>query len=160
MSASQIAGYVLRAGTAPGLSDAATLPLGPATAFATPINAIPVGAYFVRVSAVNASGEGLSSAELPITIGSPCTTPGAPVLVGSASNHVVSLVWTTPTGGPVTGYRVLAGLSPGLPTWSTFVGLTHTLSAVVPDGTYFVRVVAEAACGAGTPSNEVVMTAL
>jgi len=53
-------GYILEAGSAPGLSDIVVAPLGPATTFSAPA---PPGTYYLRVRAVNGSGAGLPSNE-------------------------------------------------------------------------------------------------
>jgi len=53
-------GYVLEAGSAPGLSDIVVVPLGPATTFSAPA---PAGTYYLRVRAVNGRGAGLPSNE-------------------------------------------------------------------------------------------------
>jgi len=57
------AGYILEAGTGPGLSNIGSLNVGSATTFAAP--ALP-GVYYVRVRAVNAQGVGAPSNEIVI----------------------------------------------------------------------------------------------
>jgi hypothetical protein len=59
------AGYVLEAGSGPGLSDIARVPLAATTASAA---GVPPGTYFVRVVPVNAAGAGQPSAELQIVV--------------------------------------------------------------------------------------------
>ncbi len=54
-------GYLIEAGTAPGLSNLARAEVGTATTFSTPI---PAGTYYVRVRAVGARGPGLPSNEV------------------------------------------------------------------------------------------------
>jgi len=56
-------GYIIEAGTAPGLSDLAVLRVGDVTRFAT---AAPPGVYYVRVRAVNARGSGPPSNEIVV----------------------------------------------------------------------------------------------
>jgi hypothetical protein len=69
---------------------------------------------------------------------------------------MVFLSWTTPGGGPVTGYTVQAGNAPGSAGFFNGpVGLANGVSAPVSDGTYYIRVIAAAACGASAPSNEI-----
>ena len=58
-----VAGYVIEAGSDPGLSDIAVLPVGNTTTFTTEA---PPGTYFVRVRAINAKGPGLPSNEVVI----------------------------------------------------------------------------------------------
>ena len=59
-------GYVIDAGSATGLSNFATLPVGPATTFST--SGVPPGAYFVRVRAVNAAGSSGPSNEIVVVV--------------------------------------------------------------------------------------------
>jgi hypothetical protein len=81
------------------------------------------------------------------------------VLSGSRSGNTVTIWWTTPAGGPVTSYVVQAGSSPGLvDIHNVPVGLSTSVSASVSPGTYYVRVFAQSGCGAGSPSNEFVLT--
>jgi hypothetical protein len=56
-------GYVIEAGSDPGLSDIATVRVGNVTSFTTEA---PPGTYFVRVRAVNALGPGLPSNEVVV----------------------------------------------------------------------------------------------
>lgn len=57
--------YVLEAGSGPGLTDIATVPMA-----ATSLSAsgVPAGTYFVRVRAVNAAGTSLASEEVQIVV--------------------------------------------------------------------------------------------
>jgi hypothetical protein len=59
-------GYVLEAGSAPGLTDLALLPLGAVSSFAT--TGVPPGTYYVRVRAMNAAGTGPPSAEIAVEV--------------------------------------------------------------------------------------------
>jgi hypothetical protein len=59
-------GYVLEAGSAPGLADLAVLTLGPAASYAAA--GVPPGTYYVRVRAMNAAGSGPPSAEAAVVI--------------------------------------------------------------------------------------------
>ena len=61
--AGQVSGYVIEAGSAPGLSDVGMLNVGAATAFGT--TAAP-GVYYVRVRAVNTQGVGAASDEIVV----------------------------------------------------------------------------------------------
>jgi hypothetical protein len=54
-------GYLLEAGSAPGLTDVASLQIGPVTSFST---TAPPGVYYVRVRSVNARGAGQPSNEI------------------------------------------------------------------------------------------------
>jgi hypothetical protein len=57
------AGYVIEAGSAPGLADLARIQTGTATRFTT---AAPPGVYYVRVRAFNARGTSLPSNEIVV----------------------------------------------------------------------------------------------
>jgi hypothetical protein len=59
----------------------------------------------------------------------------------------------------VTGYTVVAGSAAGTSNvFNGSVGLTNTVSASVASGPYFIRVLANSACGASVASNEVLVT--
>lgn len=64
--AGTVTGYVLEAGTGPGLADLAAVPLGPVASFAIP--PVPAGAYHLRVRAVNAAGTGPPSADVVLHV--------------------------------------------------------------------------------------------
>ncbi|WP_291984354.1 hypothetical protein [Luteitalea sp.] len=58
---SSVGGYIIEAGSAPGLSDLARVQVGTATTFSAQA---PVGTYYIRVRAVNGRGPGLPSNEV------------------------------------------------------------------------------------------------
>lgn len=154
-SAGSLDGYVIEAGSAPGLANLATLPLaGGATSLA--IDA-PNGRYFVRVRAVNACGAGAPSNEVVVDVPGACPTPAAPGPIGvSVAGGTVSLGWPGVPGAA--GYVLEAGSSPGAS--NVFVGPVAGagLQAAPPPGRYFVRVRARNACGGlSAPSGEVVV---
>ena len=62
-----VAGYVIEAGSAPGLSNLAVLPIGPVTTMSFP--GIPPGRYYVRLRSVNGLGAGVVSSEIVIVVG-------------------------------------------------------------------------------------------
>lgn len=89
----------------------------------------------------------------------PCTSPGAPTLVGSSAGLTAMLSWSpSAAGGPPADYLLEAGDAPGTSNLvSTAVPATGTsFTASAPAGTYYVRVRARNACGS-TASNEVVL---
>jgi predicted phage tail protein len=149
--------YVIEAGSSPGLADIATVPVG-GTAFAT--TGVPAGSYYVRVRGMNGLGAGPSSNEIRLDIGAgACDAQAAsPLLLPPTVNgSQVTLSWTPSAAQQ---YRVLAGTAPGVmnlvnhPTGQAVTAFVAT----APAGIYYVQVVAENACGASAPSNEVVVT--
>jgi predicted phage tail protein len=157
-SGSVVTGYVLEAGSTPGLSNLAALPLAIATTFVTP--PVPNGSYYVRVRAQNTTGTGPASNEVRVVVGPP--PPSAPTLTGSSGvGGTVTLSWSVPSSGaPVTGYQLHAGSAAGA---SDIVVIdlpatqTALVAASVPAGTYYVRVRAMSASGPGMNSNEVTL---
>lgn len=154
-------GYVLEAGTGPGLSNIATLPLGAATSFS--ISGVPTGAYWIRVRAANAFGASDPSNEVVIGVGGASIPPYPPSgLAARVTAQTVTLTWTAPTGGGVPQeYVVQAGTASGLSNVATSAtGQTATalIAPGVPPGTYYVRVRSRNAAGTSAPSNEVRVT--
>lgn len=154
-------GWVLQAGSAPGLSDLATVPLVsfPRTLVAT----VPQGTYYLRVIAVNASGASPPSNEVEVITGpGVCTVPNAPTgLSALAGEGGVRLGWNQPTGPLPTGYQLVAGTSPGAADIGVFpLPARNILSTPAPPNTYFVRLAAVNECGASPFSAEVNFTVL
>ena len=90
------------------------------------------------------------------------SAPGAPTnLTASSSGSTVTLQWTAPSSGtPPAAYVIEAGSSSGaanLANLNTGTTATSYSASGVPAGTYFVRVRAANASGAGGPSNEVTL---
>jgi TonB family protein len=147
--------FQLEAGSASGLADLTRLTLpGSATTFS--VNA-PPGIYHVRLRAMNACGPSAPSQDVIVAVGATCTPPSAPQnLQASVNGQVVTLGWAPPAAGtpPVT-YTLLAGSSPGASNLAVVsMGTQTSLQASVPNGTYYVRVVATNACGTSTASTE------
>jgi hypothetical protein len=160
-STGAVAGYLLEAGTAEGLSDVASLPVDAGTSFN--IDA-PPGRYFGRLRAVNGAGPGAPSSELFIDVdatASPChdTPPLAPVnLAASVAGRTVTLTWEQPTSGPVANtQRIVVGSAPGLDDIIAFdvPGPATSFSTVALPGTYYVRVIGINDCGTSPFSNQV-----
>jgi hypothetical protein len=149
-------GYVIEAGSAGGLMNLATVPLGNVTSFQA-VN-VPLGVYYVRVRAVNELGAGVPSDEIVLQPG-PGT--GQPLnLTSSGQGSMVQLGWQAPSTGEVpTGYLIEAGSGPGLANLAVLqVGNATTFSTTAPPGVYYVRVRAVSAYGvAGQASNEIVV---
>lgn len=148
-------GYIIEAGSAPGLSNLATLPTGStAREFLT---TAPNGTYYVRVRAVTSAGTSGPSNEIVLNVGGSCAPPPAPTgMTGIASGSQVTLAWNASAGA--TGYIVQAGSASGLSNLATIAVAGNGLSTPAPNGTYFVRVLAQNACGTSASSNEVIVT--
>ena len=155
-SGGTVTNYLAQVGTAPGAANVFSGSAGLATAAS---GGLANGTYYVRLYAQNAAGTSPSSNELMVTVGPPCTMPAVPMLNGSTMGNVIGISWTTPVGGPVVSYTVQAGNASGLSNlYVGSVGLTNAASASVSAGPYFIRVVANAACGSSASSNEVSVT--
>ena len=149
-----VTGYVVQAGTTSGAANVFNGAVGAATSVSAPL---PAGTYHLRVLATGPGGASAPSNETTAAVPA-CTVPAAPVLAGGRTGSVITVQWNTPVGGPVTGYTVQAGSTPGASNlYNAGVGLVNTVSATVVPGTYHVRVVAQSACGASAASNEVVV---
>lgn len=150
-------GYTVRAGTSPGAPTLVSLPVGATTNLQV---IAPPGTYYVAVSAENAFGGSALSNEVQVTVGPSCTIPGPPgaFSVGSSGTNA-SLTWAPPTtGGVPTGYVIEAGTTSGSYNLGTVPVAGTSLVAPVPPGTYYLRVRAQNACGAGAPTAEQVLT--
>ena len=154
--AAAVTSYTLLAGTAAGLSNVVTLPLGPQASVS---GTVPGGTFFARVTATNACGTSGPSGEVFFTIGAPDPLPAAPTnLAASVSGSTVSLTWAAPAGA-VTSYVLEAGTGAGLANLGTLaIGATPSLVVPgVPAGTYVLRVRAVTSAGSGAPSADVVV---
>ena len=81
-------GYLLVAGSAPGLNDLAAIPL-PASATGYTVPSAPSGTYYVRVWAVGATFVVAQSSELAVTVGPP-----------QAGTSMVTFTGLSPVGDP------------------------------------------------------------
>ena len=151
--------YVLEGGSAPGLADLGHVALGTATSFT--VGGVPDGTFWLRLRAANNSGVGPASSELALVMGPAGGCVGlpmapaynAPVVAGNS----VTLSWSPPTEGTTPlSYVLVAGSAPGLSNVAVIdLGSPATsVSGLVPDGTYFVRMAARGSCGVGPLSNE------
>jgi hypothetical protein len=116
--------------------------------------AAPFGTYFVRVRARNPCGLGPPSNEVMVVIG--CSgPPSAPSnLTVTVTGRAVSLSWPAASGQP-SSYLLQVGSASGASNlFNADVGNLLSLSAIVPPGTFFIRVRARSACGASGPSIE------
>lgn len=154
-AAASATGYLLEVGRAAGAVEAA-IPLPATPSFQT---VAPAGTYFARLRAQNACGTSAPSNQASLTL---ACSPGAVVPGGftaTTSGGVATFAWTGALGA--TGYRLRVGTAPGASDVGDLaVGGGTTLAVPlggVPARTYYVRVVAESACGVGAASNEVAL---
>jgi hypothetical protein len=151
-----VSAYVLEAGTAPALSNAANAIVGVAPSYVA--TNVPAGIYFVRVRAVGLDGVGPTSNEVQVNVG--CTLPpDAPQLAPpNISGNFIALAWTGAASGcAAASYSLLVGSASTLSNVTVAnVGPLTSLATMAPTGTYYVRVIAHNAYGASAPSNEVV----
>jgi hypothetical protein len=146
------AAYVIEAGSATGMTDVASINVGAATSYATPV---PAGTYFVRVRGIRPGGISDPSNEVVIKA---ADVPAAPSnLAASGEGSSVSLTWSAPAG-QVSGYVIEAGSAPGLRDVGTLnVGAATAFGTTASPGVYYVRVRAVNPQGVGAASNEVVV---
>lgn len=149
-------GYLLSAGSAPTLSN---LGVQSYPASVTSLaGSVPYGNYYVRVQATNVCGVSAPSNEILVAV-TPCTVaPQAPTGLAVTKNGTfLTFTWTAPTGTPPSSYVFAVGSAPGssnLVVSSTGTTST-TLAGNAPPGAYYVRVLAQNACGQSVASNEV-----
>jgi hypothetical protein len=148
--------YILQAGFAPGQT-AITVPIDASqTTFSA--SAAP-GTYYARVVAVNADGTSAPSNEITVVLaGGGCSVPSPPLNLRAIIRGTEAFVfWARPAVGNVSNYVLQAGTAPGQ-TFTQFVTTGTTLNANVPNGTYFLRVIATSPCGNSAASNEIVVS--
>lgn len=151
--------HVVEAGSAPGLSNLATL-----VTTATPsyrAAAVPAGSYWLRVRARNALGTSAPSAEVPVVV-APCRAPATPAnFSATAQGASAMLAWSAPADtSTVTGYRLEVGTSAGASNLITvaFPAGTTAYSASGPPGIYFLRLRSVNGCGTSPPTADVALT--
>lgn len=139
--------YRVEAGRSSGLSDAAVIDAGTATSLTG--TAAPA-TYYLRVRGVNSCGTGPATPEAVVVVGA---LPGVPrnLTATVSGGRTVSLAWAAPASGATpASYRLEAGRAPGASDAAVLtVAGTGFVATAVPPGTYFVRVRAVTASGAG-----------
>ena len=152
-------GYQLAVGTAPGLANLGAQNY-PATVTALSGPA-PYGTYFVRVLATNVCGVSPPSNEVTLVVQPCAAAPQAPTgLAIAKSGTFLTITWNAPAGTPPTGYTLAVGSMPGLSNLAVLPtgNASTSLAGNAPPGLYYVRVIAQNACGMSGPSNEVFVT--
>jgi hypothetical protein len=142
--------YVLEAGSSPGLTNAASMTLPNRPSFSV---MAPPGTYYVRARARNACGTSAESNEIIVHVDG-CATPVAPGnLRFTRTGALVTLDWDPVAAA--TDYLIEVGSVPGASNLLVAPLTGAPVSASAPPGSYYVRVRARNACGAGVPSNEI-----
>jgi subtilisin family serine protease len=136
-----------------------TVPVGNVTAISAPV---PNGIYHLSVQATNAIGAGNETSGITLSVPAAVVPPGAPTGLGaSVSGSNVTFSWTPAAGGgAVSGYLLLAGLTPGFTSPFATLPLGPGSSFAiggVPPGVYYVRLYAQGPGGTSGPSNEFVL---
>ncbi len=153
----EVAQDQFHAGTGPGLSNLAAVPL-PSTMTAVETSA-PAGTYYVRVRAANASGVGPASNEAVVTLAPGiCTVPAVPTgLTAAPQAGALALHWNAPSSGAIpTGYRLEAGTSLGASNIAILpLPVMTAVGGPVPSGPYFVRLAATNGCGSSAVSADI-----
>jgi hypothetical protein len=144
--------YIIQAGSAPGLSNLAQIPVSASrTSFGGSAGS---GTYYVRVVAVNADGVSTPSNEVVVTLTSGCFAPSAPLNLRAIIRGTEAYIfWRAPLAGTAANYSLQVGAAPGQ-TFTQFTTGGTTLNANVATGTYFLRVIATNPCGNSAASNE------
>jgi hypothetical protein len=153
--------YAIGAGSASGLSNLANLSTGSSTTSFT-ATGVPAGTYYVRVASESSVGVSPTSNEVVVSVANPSCSgpPAAPsALSATVAGATVVLVWSAASGAP-TSYVLEAGSTSGNSDLlaSDLGSLATSLTATAAPGSYYVRVRAKNLCGAGLPSNEIVVT--
>ncbi len=155
-STGMVQGYRLLAGTGPGLANLGVQDY-PASVTSLSGN-VAYGTYYVRVQSSNVCGFSAPSNEIVLTVAACTAVPQPPTNLAFTKNgSFLTFTWTAPAGTPPTGYTFAVGSAPGLSNLVvSATGTTATaLAGNAPNGDYYVRVLAQNACGLSRPSNEV-----
>ena len=143
--------YALEAGLAPGRVDY-VLPMRGTTAISVP--GIPTGRYYVRAREVSANSQGRVSNEVAVSVGCTSRPSRLSSLTSATKGGVVSLNWNDPDGCSGTSYRVMIGSARGTSD-QVLSSSSNTMTTMLSSGSYYARVAAVSALGAGDSSTDV-----
>lgn len=140
----------IEAGTAPGLSDLAVVPLPPDLSSVT-VGGVPPGLYYLRVRTAGPQLTGAPSRDAVAVVPGPCASvPRPPVLLrASRAGGNVTLSWHLPVAGSPapSAYRLEAGVTPSGAELGALVVNGQSLTVAPPPGTYHVRLQSVNSCG-------------
>jgi Fibronectin type III domain len=156
-AAGTVTGYLVEASVVPGGANVATLPVA-GTSLTVPN--VPPGTYFVRVRALNGAAQSAPSNEVTVSVvttGCP-GPPTAPIVSIGAVGLQANASWSSGPGCPATSFVLQAGSAPGLANIAQInVGGQLAVSAMVPPGNYYVRVIGSNQFGTSPPSEDLLM---
>jgi hypothetical protein len=123
---------------------------------AVPHNGLPTGTVATNNNALAASEAFPRVQGYRAVAGS---VPSAPQnLQATVVGNQLTVTWAAPASGtPIASYTLQAGSGPGLSNiFSGALGPILAIGAPVPDGTYYLRVIAQNSAGFGPPTTDVV----
>lgn len=122
------------------------------------------GNYYVRVRAANGVEVGPATPDHLLTVTGGCVAPGVPAELTAISRTIPGqtfgwMQWNAGSGGLPASYTLMAATEPGGAPIAAFALNTPFFSiAQIPDGTYYVKVIAHNACGQSAASAEALVT--
>jgi hypothetical protein len=157
-------GYRLEVGRSHGTADVGVLDL-PASSTTFSARGIPPGVYSARIRPMSSAGLGARSHDVMFVVGQPvdcAVAPSRPVLLTPVVlGSTAALAWLPQDDFVATaGYSLHVGSTSGGSNLGVFSQPipTSSLVATAPNGVYFVRLVANNACGESAISAEQVVT--
>ncbi len=146
--------YTLFAGSAPGATDLAAIPVRGATTFTA---SAPTGLYYLTVVARNGYGASAPSNEVAVQLGCLAPPPAPATLSFLTAGSSVALRWAAALSA--SSYSLEVGQTPGSANLGMIpVGNVTSFATAAPLGTYYVRVRAANRCGTSGPSSDVAIT--
>jgi hypothetical protein len=151
-----VTGYLVEASVVPSGPLVASLPVAGTT---VTVPNVPNGTYFVRVRALNGAAQSAPSNETTVSVaGTGCPgPPSAPVVRMQATGLQATASWESGPGCPSTSFLLQAGSGPGVANFAQVnVGGQLAVSAMIPAGTYYVRVIGSNQYGTSPPSEDLI----